>query len=105
MKQLTGYIGRKAIISVTHVLNLFAFSYKMMALIFKRPEQGGNDKQDDRQYGSLHRSLPVTLATTLTRRAATGSKSPDDLQDIFTYAPLRVNRLRSHMGCRYKIVQ
>jgi len=41
MKQLTGYIGRKAIISITHVLNLVAFSYKMMALIFKRPDLGG----------------------------------------------------------------
>ncbi len=40
MSQVIGYIGRKALMSIRHVLNLFAFAYRLFALAFKRPRAG-----------------------------------------------------------------
>lgn len=37
---MTGYIGRKAIRSVSHILDLFAFTYRMFALALTRPKEG-----------------------------------------------------------------
>lgn len=40
MERVTGYIGRKAILSVSHILDLFAFTYRMIAMGFYRPKEG-----------------------------------------------------------------
>ncbi|MBI5063547.1 MAG: hypothetical protein HZB87_08835, partial [Desulfatitalea sp.] len=40
MERVIGYIGRKAIDSITHLLDLFAFIYRIFAQIFGRPETG-----------------------------------------------------------------
>lgn len=40
MEQITGYIGRKAIVSFNHALDLFAFTYRMLALALSRPVSG-----------------------------------------------------------------
>jgi phospholipid/cholesterol/gamma-HCH transport system permease protein len=40
MDQLTGRIGRKTLKFVDHILSLFAFTYRILILIFKRPEPG-----------------------------------------------------------------
>ena len=40
MERVTGYIGRKAILSVSHILDLFAFTYRMIVLAFHRPKEG-----------------------------------------------------------------
>lgn len=40
MEQVTGYIGRRALLSVNHILDLFAFSYRMVLLAFYRPKEG-----------------------------------------------------------------
>jgi phospholipid/cholesterol/gamma-HCH transport system permease protein len=40
MEQVTGYIGRKAISSINHVLDLFAFAHRILALTFSRARSG-----------------------------------------------------------------
>ncbi len=40
MERVTGYIGRKAIHSVGHILDLFAFTFRLFALAFTRPKEG-----------------------------------------------------------------
>lgn len=40
MYQIAGYIGRQTLRSVNHLLNLFAFTYRILMLIFKRPATG-----------------------------------------------------------------
>jgi phospholipid/cholesterol/gamma-HCH transport system permease protein len=40
MECVTGYIGRKAIFSFGHILDLFAFTYRMLVLVFVRPKEG-----------------------------------------------------------------
>ncbi|MEA3416888.1 MAG: ABC transporter permease [Thermodesulfobacteriota bacterium] len=40
MYQIAGYIGRKTLKSGSHILDLFAFTYKIFELIFQRPKQG-----------------------------------------------------------------
>jgi len=40
MNHVTGYIGRQAIKSVDHVLNLFAFTHLIFKLLIKRPRAG-----------------------------------------------------------------
>lgn len=40
MERVTGYIGRKAILSASHILDLFAFTYRMFVLVFSRPKEG-----------------------------------------------------------------
>ncbi|MGD2150564.1 MAG: ABC transporter permease [Desulfobacterales bacterium] len=40
MEKITGHIGRKTLKFVDHILSLFAFTYRIMILIFKRPESG-----------------------------------------------------------------
>lgn len=40
MDQIAGYIGRKTIRSANHILNLFAFNYRILILLFKRPKAG-----------------------------------------------------------------
>lgn len=40
MERLTGYIGRKAILSANHIMDLFAFTYRMIAMALYRPKEG-----------------------------------------------------------------
>lgn len=40
MERVTGYIGRKAISSINHILDLFAFAYRILILALSRPEPG-----------------------------------------------------------------
>jgi phospholipid/cholesterol/gamma-HCH transport system permease protein len=40
MEQVVGYIGRKTIDSINHILDLFAFAYRMLALALARPKAG-----------------------------------------------------------------
>ncbi len=40
MERVTGYIGRKTIGSVNHILDLFAFAYRILALAIFRPKSG-----------------------------------------------------------------
>ena len=40
MDRVTGYIGRKAINSINHVLDLFAFTYRILAMVLVRPVSG-----------------------------------------------------------------
>lgn len=40
MDQITGHIGRKTLEFVNHILNTFAFTYRILRLIFKRPVTG-----------------------------------------------------------------
>ncbi len=40
MYQIAGYIGRKTLKSGNHILDLFAFTYRIFELIFQRPKQG-----------------------------------------------------------------
>ena len=37
---MVGYIGRKSLVSINHILNLFAFTYKISLLILKKPVVG-----------------------------------------------------------------
>ncbi len=41
MEQILGSIGRKTIRSVNHILDLCAFTYRILKLIFKKQETGG----------------------------------------------------------------
>jgi phospholipid/cholesterol/gamma-HCH transport system permease protein len=40
MDQVTGFIGRKAIASINHILNLFALTYQIISLAVVRPKAG-----------------------------------------------------------------
>ncbi|MEJ2154223.1 MAG: ABC transporter permease [Desulfobacteraceae bacterium] len=40
MERVTGYIGRKAIGSINHILDLFAFAFRILALAITRPKSG-----------------------------------------------------------------
>jgi len=40
MNQIPGYIGRRAIDSVNHIINIFAFNYRLSILFFNRPLEG-----------------------------------------------------------------
>ena len=40
MEQVTGYIGRKAVKSIHHLLDLFAFTYRILHLAVSRPKSG-----------------------------------------------------------------
>ncbi len=40
MERVTGYIGRKTIGSINHILDLFAFAYRILALAILRPKSG-----------------------------------------------------------------
>jgi len=40
MERVTGYIGRRTIGSVNHILDLFAFAYRILALAVFRPKSG-----------------------------------------------------------------
>ena len=40
MERIIGYIGRKAINSINHILNLFAFTYRILSLAILRPKVG-----------------------------------------------------------------
>ena len=40
MEQITGYIGRKTINSINHILDLFAFTYRILVLAISRPKAG-----------------------------------------------------------------
>jgi phospholipid/cholesterol/gamma-HCH transport system permease protein len=40
MERVTGYIGRKTISSINHILDLFAFAYRILALTLSRSRSG-----------------------------------------------------------------
>ncbi|MBU4208941.1 MAG: hypothetical protein KKD12_04585, partial [Proteobacteria bacterium] len=40
MDYIAGYIGRKATSTANHIFNLFAFTYRILVLIFQRPKAG-----------------------------------------------------------------
>jgi len=40
MERVTGYIGRKALSSISHILDLFAFAYRILSLALARPKRG-----------------------------------------------------------------
>ncbi len=40
MERVAGYIGRKAIDSICHILDLFAFTYRILTLAFSNPKEG-----------------------------------------------------------------
>jgi len=40
MNQIPGYIGRRAIGSLDHIINIFAFNYRLSSLFFNRPLEG-----------------------------------------------------------------
>ncbi len=40
MERVTGYIGRKAISSINHILDLFAFAYRILSIAVLRPKSG-----------------------------------------------------------------
>ncbi len=40
MERVTGYIGRKAVKSIRHLLDLFAFTYRILSLVVSRPKSG-----------------------------------------------------------------
>jgi phospholipid/cholesterol/gamma-HCH transport system permease protein len=40
MNQIQGYIGRRAIDSIDHIMNIFAFNYRLSTLFFNRPLEG-----------------------------------------------------------------
>ena len=40
MERVTGYIGRKTIGSINHILDLFAFAYRILTLVISRPKSG-----------------------------------------------------------------
>jgi len=40
MNHITGYIGRRVIDSLGHMINIFAFNYRLSALFFNRPLEG-----------------------------------------------------------------
>ena len=42
MERVTGYIGRKAVKSIRHLLDLFAFTYRILNLVMSRPKSGRN---------------------------------------------------------------
>jgi phospholipid/cholesterol/gamma-HCH transport system permease protein len=40
MDRVTGYIGRKAVKSIRHLMDLFAFTYRILTLVVIRPKSG-----------------------------------------------------------------
>ena len=40
MDQIVGYVGRRTINSVNHIINLFAFTYRIFFMLFKRQKAG-----------------------------------------------------------------
>jgi phospholipid/cholesterol/gamma-HCH transport system permease protein len=40
MERVTGYIGRRAVNSIRHLLDLFAFAYRILRLVVNRPKSG-----------------------------------------------------------------
>jgi phospholipid/cholesterol/gamma-HCH transport system permease protein len=40
MERVTGYIGRRAVNSICHLLDLFAFAYRILILVVTRPKSG-----------------------------------------------------------------
>ena len=40
MERVIGYIGRKAIHSINHILDLFAFTYRILNVMVTNPRQG-----------------------------------------------------------------
>ncbi len=40
MERVTGYIGRKAIRSINHIVDLFAFAYRIFSIVITRPRAG-----------------------------------------------------------------
>ncbi len=40
MDQLSGYIGRRTLSTLSHIINLFAFTHRLLSLLFKRSPDG-----------------------------------------------------------------
>ena len=68
MEQVTGYIGRKAVKSIHHLLDLFAFTYRILHLAVSRPRSGRTviGRVIVRQlYFTAVQALPVILPIAL----------------------------------------
>lgn len=68
MKQWTGYIGRQTIDSFNRMLDQFAFSYRILSLLFIRPKTGSALVQRviiEQIYFTAVQALPILIPTAL----------------------------------------
>ncbi|MEA1949496.1 MAG: ABC transporter permease [Thermodesulfobacteriota bacterium] len=68
MDQLTGYIGKRTLKFVNHILRLFAFAYRILILIFKRPVNGSaliRRNTFEQIYFTGVESLPIIIPISL----------------------------------------
>ena len=68
MRQLTGRIGRKTIDFFNRILNLFAFSYRILSLLFIHPKVGSALVQRviiEQIYFTAVEALPILIPTAL----------------------------------------
>jgi len=68
MDQIAGFIGRKSINSVNRILDLFAFTYRIGRLIFKRPKEGRTLVRRivlEQIYFTAVRALPIIIPVAL----------------------------------------
>ena len=68
MDQIAGYIGRKTLRSVNHILNLFAFNYRIFTLIVKRPKEGRVLVRKviiEQVYSTAVQTLPIIIPIAL----------------------------------------
>ncbi len=68
MDYIAGYIGRKATSTTSHILNLFAFTYRIFVLIFQRPKAGRTLVRRatlERVYFTCVQALPIIIPIAL----------------------------------------
>lgn len=68
MDYIAGYIGRKASSTTNHILNLFAFTYRIFVLIFQRPRAGRTLVRRatlERVYFTCVQALPIIIPIAL----------------------------------------
>ncbi len=68
MYQLAGTIGRKTLISINHLLNLFALTYRMLGLLFRPPLAGKTIVRRitlEQLYFTAVQALPIIIPAAL----------------------------------------
>lgn len=68
MERVTGYIGRKTIASLTHIVDLFAFIYRIFHQIFNHPKEGRvlvNRIVIQQLYFTAVQALPILIPISL----------------------------------------
>ena len=68
MEQITGYIGRKTLRTLNRTLDLFAFSYRILGLLFVRPKVGSALIRRviiEQIYFTAVQALPILIPTAL----------------------------------------